>query len=72
MTAISPSAFAAAFIKNPGRYDHIVRAAVYVMRYGRQPWSEIMRMPVTLLMRIMRELTELIQKENQAGHMEDH
>lgn len=48
-----------------------MKIAAYVARYGRQQWSEIMRMPVTLLMQFANEIAELIRKENQPGRHED-
>ncbi len=39
------------------------------MRYGHQPWSEIAKMPVSLVVQLSQAVLDLVALENAAGQV---
>lgn len=49
--------------REPPREQVIIKMVAFLGRYGRQPASEVLRMPITFAIGLMREVGELMKDE---------
>ena len=50
-------------LREPPREQVILKMIAFLGRYGRQPASEVLRLPITFVIGLMREVGELMKDE---------
>lgn len=53
------------------REKQLINLLAFVGRYGHQPLSVTMNLPVTLLQKFAKSLVEFLEKENKSTSLED-